>query len=122
MKNIFFYLIIVFLSFFIISFILKSSKNKINENNNFDSYYVSFSPCGEVEFKGVPKRIVSGQETYNDILMSFNISNNVIGMTSKDKFYFNFYEDLNLQNYPNFQNIQQISIGRNLYDKEFSIQ
>ena len=118
MKNIFFYTIIVFLSFFIISFILKSSKNKINDNNDFDSYYVNFSPCGEVEFKSVPKKIVSGQETYNDILMSFNISNNIIGMTSKDKFYFNFYEDLNLQNYPNFQNMQQISIGRNLYDKE----
>lgn len=116
MKNLILYIISIFLLFFIISLLLKNkseNKNDIEENE----YIVNFSPCGDVKFKKIPTKILTSQQTYNDILIAFKKQNNIIAVSSIDKFYIDFYNSINLNRSLN-NDLIQFSMGRNLFDKE----
>lgn len=116
MKNILFFLLISFLLFFGTSYILKNNKNKIKHIEN-KTYNIEFSPCGKIELLKIPQRILTSHQTYNDILVAFNMNENIVAVSSKDKFYYDFYTNLNITNKLN-DNIIQYSLGRNHYDKE----
>lgn len=108
--------VIIFLSLIFLFEKSKNNKSIIKQNSN--NYYVELNPCGNVYFKDVPNRILTNQETYNDILISFNKGNNIKAVGSFDKIYDNFYQDLNIKTNINKNNIIQISTARNTYDKE----
>lgn len=118
MKRLIIYSFLIFLLFFIISLLLKnnnkSTKNVVNNNK----YSVEFSPCGVIEFEKVPEKILTSQESYNDILISFNKGSNIKAVNSADKFYYEFFNDLKITNILNKNGLIQISTGRNTYDKE----
>lgn len=117
MKKLFLYSFSIILMFFIISFMLKNNHKQIQHENN-TKYSVKLSPCGIIEFKKIPEKILSSQETYNDILISFNKGQNIKAVSSADKFYYEFYNDLKITNILNKNGLMQISTGRNTYDKE----
>jgi hypothetical protein len=98
MKKLVIYLFFVFLLFFIISFVLKNNNKNIKNVVNNNKYSVELSPCGVVEFEKVPEKILTSQESYNDILISFNKGSNIKAVNSADKFYYEFYNDLKITN------------------------
>ena len=119
LKALYILLIPTFIAFSIL-FLYKSVKNKNNVNVKEEEkgYFVEMSPVGNIHFYKIPNKILTVQETYNDILIAFRKDGGIKGVSSIDKFFEEFYIDLKLT--PNFKKneIIQISTGRNTYDKE----
>lgn len=102
----------------ILGYFINFRKKQINSIKEEKGYFVKMSPVGNVKFKKVPTKILTAQETYNDILVSFNKENGISAVGSMDKFFDDFYKDLNIIPKIDKNNIIQISVGRNMYDKE----
>ena len=102
----------------ILIYFIDFKKKEIKQMKEDSGYFVEMSPVGNVKFKKVPTKILTVQETYNDILVSFDKENGIAAVGSIDKFFDDFYKDLNIVPKINKENIIQIAVGRNMYDKE----
>ena len=57
-------------------------------------YTVAMSPMGAVTFPHVPKRIVTQDANYNDILVALGVAGNLIATGYQNNFYDGFYHEL----------------------------
>lgn len=84
-----------------------------------ESYAVTMSPMGTVQFPRVPQRVVTLDANYNDMLAAIGVGNRLLATGYRPNFYNGFYQQLGLE--PGFSqnHLRYLAAGAGgAFDKE----